>query len=128
MEFEIEDQAMSQCFIGFGVCKGTHDYLEGRSAMAAKEAWMMSTQRFVHTLPSSSIAACLALPVSIDLEICVSLPPSLPHLELVCCLRDPLSRPPPHTNLTSSSQCSNVVRPFVTNVRGAFEREDFAHL
>jgi hypothetical protein len=33
-----------QCFIGFGVCKGTHDYLEGRSAMAADEAWMLSTQ------------------------------------------------------------------------------------
>lgn len=44
MEFEIEDQAESQCFMGFGVCKGTHDYFGGRSAMAAAEAWMLSTQ------------------------------------------------------------------------------------
>ena len=30
--------------MGFGVCKGTHLFKEGRSAMAAVEAWMVSTQ------------------------------------------------------------------------------------
>mmetsp|Transcript_27529 Transcript_27529/g.89668 ORF Transcript_27529/g.89668 Transcript_27529/m.89668 type:complete len:138 (-) Transcript_27529:83-496(-) len=34
---------MPQCFIGFGVCKGNHEYKEGRSAMAAEDAWMLSS-------------------------------------------------------------------------------------
>ena len=43
VEFEIINQAARQCFIGMGVCMGTHAYREGRSAMAAHNAWMLST-------------------------------------------------------------------------------------
>ncbi|KAJ1490372.1 hypothetical protein T484DRAFT_1884276, partial [Baffinella frigidus] len=40
----IMDPSSAACFMGFGVCKGTHEFKEGRSAMAADDAWMLSTQ------------------------------------------------------------------------------------
>ena len=43
VEFEILTQAEAQCFMGMGVSKGTHEFREGRSAMAAADAWMLST-------------------------------------------------------------------------------------
>eukprot|EP00291_Cryptomonas_curvata_P015002 CAMPEP_0172153894 /NCGR_PEP_ID=MMETSP1050-20130122/1715_1 /TAXON_ID=233186 /ORGANISM="Cryptomonas curvata, Strain CCAP979/52" /LENGTH=149 /DNA_ID=CAMNT_0012822515 /DNA_START=113 /DNA_END=559 /DNA_ORIENTATION=+ len=43
VEFLIERQAEWQCFMGFGVSAGTHDWRGGRSAMAAENAWMLST-------------------------------------------------------------------------------------
>lgn len=56
----IEKQAESQCFMAFGVCEGTHDFEGdtvagddggeegdgGRSAIAAKGAWMLATHRY----------------------------------------------------------------------------------
>jgi hypothetical protein len=63
----IEKQAERQCFMAFGVCEGNHDFegntcpdsdeegVEGdggRSALASKTAWMLSTQRF---FPSATL-------------------------------------------------------------------------
>lgn len=46
VEFFIEKQAEPQCFISMGICEGTHEYKDGRSALAAEGAWMLSTQRY----------------------------------------------------------------------------------